>query len=66
MTIWCKRIACWKIKATDTHSEHVILIAFHCNNGYTNASQYYATHILYSSLCFSVSIWSNVGKLRTD
>jgi hypothetical protein len=28
MTIWCMRIACWINKATDTHSEHVILIAF--------------------------------------
>jgi hypothetical protein len=28
MTIWRRRIACRIIKATDTHSEHVILIAF--------------------------------------
>ena len=28
MTIWRMRIACWIPKATDTHSEHVILIAF--------------------------------------
>jgi hypothetical protein len=28
MTIWRTRIACWIIKATDTHSEYVILIAF--------------------------------------
>jgi len=25
--IWRMRIACWTSKATDTHSEHVILIA---------------------------------------
>jgi hypothetical protein len=28
MTIWCMRIACWLTKATYTHSEYVILIAF--------------------------------------
>jgi len=28
MTIWRIRIASWITKATDTHSEYVILIAF--------------------------------------
>ena len=28
MTIWRKRIACWVPKATNTHSDCVILIAF--------------------------------------
>jgi hypothetical protein len=28
MTIWCMRIACWIPKATNTHSQYVILIAF--------------------------------------
>ena len=28
MTIRCMRITCWITKATDTHSEYVILIAF--------------------------------------
>jgi hypothetical protein len=28
MTIWRMRIACWKPKATNTHTEYVILIAF--------------------------------------
>jgi len=28
MTIWRMRIACWVAKATNTHSEYVILIAF--------------------------------------
>jgi hypothetical protein len=27
MTIWCMWTACWKPKATNTHSEHVILLA---------------------------------------
>jgi hypothetical protein len=28
MTIWRMRFACWIPKATDTHSEYVIIIAF--------------------------------------
>jgi len=28
MTIWCMRVACWLTKATGTHSEYVIVIAF--------------------------------------
>ena len=28
MTIWRMRIACWRLTATNTHSEYVILIAF--------------------------------------
>jgi hypothetical protein len=28
MTIWRMRIACWIPKATNTHSQYVILIAF--------------------------------------
>ena len=28
MTIWRMRIACWITKATDTHSEHVVLTTF--------------------------------------
>ena len=28
MTVWCMRIACWVTKASDTHSEYVILTAF--------------------------------------
>jgi hypothetical protein len=26
--IWCMHFACWVTKATDTHSEYIILIAF--------------------------------------
>ena len=28
MTIWCMRIACWILTATNTHSEYVILAVF--------------------------------------
>ena len=35
------RIVCWIPKATNKHSQHAILIAFHCNIGCINAPQYY-------------------------
>jgi hypothetical protein len=53
MTMWQTRIACWKTKATDSHSEYVIYIAFHCNNGY--ATRLYVTVLRtlpVLSLCF--------------
>ena len=40
------RIACWITEATNLHSEYVILIAFHYNNGCTNAPQYYVIRTL--------------------
>jgi hypothetical protein len=43
---WRMCFACWITKDTDTHSEYVILIAFHGNNGYTNAPQYYVIRAL--------------------
>jgi len=41
MTIWRMRIACCIPKATNTHSQYVIITAFHCNSGCTNAPQRY-------------------------
>jgi len=38
--------ACRISKSTDTHSEYVILIAFHYNNGYTNAPLCYVIRAL--------------------
>jgi len=38
MTTWRMRFA---PKATNTHSEYVILLLFHCNNGYTNVPECY-------------------------
>jgi hypothetical protein len=46
MTIWRMRIACWIPKATNTRSEYVILIAFNCSSGCTNAPQCYAIRTL--------------------
>jgi len=52
------RFECCIIKATNTHSEYIIPFFFHCNNCYTNASQYYAKrtvpvlHIVrFSAIC---------------
>ena len=33
------RFACWISNDTNTHSEYIILIAFHVNNGHENVSQ---------------------------
>ena len=38
--MWRIRIACWIAKATDTHSEYVILL-FYYNSGLTSALQFY-------------------------
>jgi len=35
------RMACWIPKATDVHSEYVIILLFHCNNGCTKAPECY-------------------------
>jgi hypothetical protein len=40
------RFACWITKITDTHSEYVILLLFHGNNGYANAPQFYVIRTL--------------------
>ena len=46
LTIWRMGTACCIIKATNTHSEYVIPIFFHCNNGCTNAPQCYVIRTL--------------------
>jgi hypothetical protein len=51
MTIWQMRTACSIPKGTNTSSEYVTLIACHCNNGCTDATQCYVTRTL-SVLCF--------------
>jgi hypothetical protein len=50
MTVRRMRIACRIPKATNTHSEYVILIAFNCNSGCTNAPQCYVTRTLQAML----------------
>jgi len=46
VTIWRRRIAFCIFKATNTHSECIILTAFQCNNGCTKAPQCHAIRIL--------------------
>jgi len=41
-------------KATDTHSEYVILIVFHLNDGYTNAPKCYVIRTLPVFLCLKL------------
>jgi len=61
ITVWRMRIACWISKATDTHSEYVILLLFHRNNGYANAPQCYVKRELPALLIVCVS-----NSKRTD
>jgi len=37
MTVWCMGIAYWITKATDTHSEYVILFFFYGNQSHAKA-----------------------------
>jgi len=52
MTIWPMRFVCWITKATDTHSEYVILIAFPLQH--------------WSTECFPVIRYTYIGCLVTD
>jgi len=62
MTIWRMRIACWITKATNTHSEYVILIAFPPQQWlHERASMLHYTHIA----CF-VKIWQERISILTD
>jgi hypothetical protein len=40
-TIWCTRTACCIPKATNTYSQYIHSLLFHCNNGCKNAPQSY-------------------------
>ena len=46
MTIWRMRFTCWIPKATNTHSEYVILIAFPLRRWFTNALHCYVIRTL--------------------
>jgi hypothetical protein len=54
MTIWRMHIACWIPKATETHSQYVILIVFHGNNGYANEPQF--TLYVHCLCCWSLEL----------
>ena len=66
MTIRRMRIACWIPKATNIHSEYLLL--FHCNDDYTNAPQRFVirtVHCLSCFLffCFCFCFWQEVAFL---
>ena len=46
MTTWRMRIACWIPKATNTHSEYVILIAFPLQQCLHDVTRCYVTRTL--------------------
>jgi hypothetical protein len=52
-------IACWIPKATNAHSEYIILIVFHCNNGLRKRLNF-PLYIHFLS-CFNVA----TGRYRT-
>jgi len=55
------RIAWWMHKATNTHSEYVIIIVFHCNNGNVNAPVCYVIRtlsFLFKLVCASFRTFS--------
>jgi hypothetical protein len=56
MTIWRMRITRWIPKATNTHSEYVTLIVFHCKNGCTrDLDVKLYVHFVFRYMCFSFS-----------
>jgi len=57
------RFVCWMIKATYTHLEYVIPIAFHGNNGYANALQFSVS--AYIACLFDFRFRSYVHEVRT-
>jgi len=59
--IRCMRYACWITKATDTLSEHVILMLSHGNKGYGKESQYY---VLSYNGCLVSSLLSHLLRFK--
>jgi hypothetical protein len=64
------RIACRILKATNTHSEYVILLLLQCNSDGTNAPQCYVTRtltLLFYSICICLNLQREfISKLRAD
>jgi len=68
MTIWCMRLACWIPKATNTHSQYVILIAlplqqwFLVNDQCNTQIIFYVFISIYNSLHVSSTSCSSSGE----
>jgi hypothetical protein len=56
VAIWQMHIACWIPKVTNTHSEYVLLIDFHCSNGCANALQCYVIRRTLPAFLFDTCI----------
>ena len=52
MTKWCRRIACWEIKVTGTHSESVKIIAFPPQQCDVNVPQCYVIRMYIACLVY--------------
>jgi hypothetical protein len=64
VTIWRMRIAYGLPKATETHSEQVVFIPFHLNNGCKKAPQRYVTCIwlvFFLLLIITLKMYTNIG-----
>ena len=58
MTVWRMRIACWIPKATDAHTECVILIAFPRQDGHASLSRRYVHGIFPFPMSYDAQAWS--------
>ena len=68
-TIWAMRISCWVPKATNTHSEYVIIIAFPLQQWWhERASVLRNTHIVslyvFLVLICRYRLWPNITKIN--
>ena len=63
MTVWHMHIACWLTKATDTHSEYAILIAFPLQQwSHECTSMLYYTYIACLVTVYGFSAWQELHK----
>ena len=62
MIIWRMCMACWVTKATNTHSEYVILTVFHDKNGCMNGPEYY----IIRALSVLLSSWVDARRTTGD
>jgi len=60
ITIWLMRFACWIPKATNTHSEYVILIAFPLQQWLHNGASL-LRHTFNDCLCTSTITYKTMG-----
>jgi hypothetical protein len=62
MTIWRMRFPCWVPKATDTHSEYVLIIAFPLQQTRRNVTV--CVHCLYSLIFISVEEGTYIKRFQ--